>query len=95
MQALWFPFEPILLKKYDQKSRVREKKKIVMPNSFSPCPKPGVIMDSGAEFSFLKKNANKKLFIVAWLFCVSFVVCVFFFFFPESNEVNMTKRDEE
>ena len=64
-----------------------------MPNSFSPSPKPGVITDSGAEFSFLKKKkANfKKLFIVACF--VFLLLCVFFF--SESNEVNMTKRDEE
>ena len=55
MQALWFPFEPILLRKYDQKSNAREKK-IVTPNSFSPSPKPGAITDSGAEFLIFKKN---------------------------------------
>ena len=85
MQALWFPFEPILLRKYGQKSHVREKK-IVTPNSFSPSPKPGVIKDSGAEFSFLKKSQLKKLFIVACF--VFLLLCVFL---SESNEVNMTE----
>lgn len=64
-----------------------------MPNSFSPSPKPGVIMDSGAEFSFLKKKCQQKI-----VYCCLIVLCFFrcvFFFFSESNEVNMTKRDEE
>lgn len=49
------PFEPILLRKYDQKSHAREKQ-IVTLNSLSPSPKPGAITDSGAEFSFFKKK---------------------------------------
>lgn len=71
---------------------MQEEKKIVTPNSFSPSPKPGVITDSGAEFSFLKKKKSQLKKIV---YCCLIVLCFFCCFFSESNEVNRTKRDEE
>lgn len=67
-------------KKIWSKESCKRKKKIVMPNSFSPSPKPGVIMDSGAEFSFLKKKCQQKIvYCCLIVLCFFHCVCCFFF----------------
>lgn len=59
---------------------MQEEKKIVTPNSFSPSPKPGVITDSGAEFSFLKKKKKPiKKNCLLLLDCFVFLLLYFFF----------------